>query len=84
MQKEREEKELQKYSRLLNKYYDADKAVYLVNMLQVARYMKNGAEAFLVDILYDNVKKEDSLVFVFEKTPEIKELYRKWNNHELN
>ena len=75
---------MQKYSRLLNKYYDADKAVYLVNMLQVARYMKNGAEAFLVDILYDNVKKEDSLVFVFEKTPEIKELYRKWNNHELN
>lgn len=72
------------YSRLLNKYYDSDKVVYLVNMLQVARYMKNGAEEFLVDILYDKAHKEDTLVFVFEKTPEIKELYRKWNAHELN
>lgn len=75
---------MQVYSKLLNRSYDPDKAVYLVNMLQVARYMKNGAEKFLVDILYDGVKKEDSLVFVFEKTPEIKELYRKWNAHELN
>lgn len=72
------------YSRLLNKYYDSNNVVYLVNMLQVARYMKNGAEEFLVDILCDKAKKADTLVFVFEKTPEIQELYRKWNNHELN
>ena len=75
---------MQIYSKLLNKYYDADKAVYIVNMLQVARYMKNGAEEFLVDILCDRAKKADTLVFVFEKTPEIQELYRKWNAHELN
>jgi hypothetical protein len=72
------------YSRLLNRYYDSEKVVYLVNMLQVARYMKNGAEEYLVDILWDKAKKEDSLVFVFEKSPLIKELYRKWNAHELN
>ena len=72
------------YSRLLNKYYDSDKVVYLVNMLQVARYMKNGAEEYLVDILCDKAKKEDTLVFVFEKSPMIQDLYRKWNNHELN
>ena len=71
------------YSRLLNRYYDDDNVVYLVNWLQVARYMKNGGEEFLVDILCDKAKKEDTLVFVFEKTPEIQELYRKWNNHEL-
>lgn len=75
---------MREYSRLFDKFYDADNAVYLVNMLQVARYMKNGAEKYLVDILYDKAKKEDTLVFVFEKTPEIKELYRKWNAHELN
>lgn len=75
---------MQTYSRLLNRYYDADNAVYIVNMLQVARYMKNGGEEFLVDILCDKAKKEDTLVFVFQKTPEIKELYRKWNAHELN
>lgn len=72
------------YSRLLGKSYDANNAVYIVNMLQVARYMKNGGETYLVDILCDKAKKEDTLVFVFEKTPEIKELYRKWNAHELN
>lgn len=72
------------YSKLLNRSYDSDKVCYLVNMLQVARYMKNGAEEYLVDILYDKAKKEDTLVFVFEKSPLIKELYRKWNAHELN
>jgi hypothetical protein len=71
------------YSRLLNRYYDDDNVVYLVNWLQVAKYMKNGGEEFLVDILCDKAKKEDTLVFVFEKSPLIKELYRKWNNHEL-
>ena len=45
--------------------------------------MKNGAHEFLVDILYDGVKREDTLVFVFEKTPLIQELYRKWQSHEL-
>lgn len=71
------------YSRLLNRYYDSDKVCYLVNMLQVARYMKNGAEEYLVDILCDQAKKEDTLVFVFEKSSLIQELYRKWNAHEL-
>ena len=72
------------YSKLLGRYYDNDNVVYVVNMLQAARYMKNGAHEFLVDILYDGVKREDTLVFVFEKTPLIKELYRKWNARELN
>ena len=75
---------MQTYSKLLNKFYDADKAVYIVNMLQVARYMKNGGEEYLVDILCDKAKKADTLVFVFEKSPLIQELYRKWNAHELN
>ena len=70
-------------SNLLGKYYDNENVVYLVNMLQVARYMKNGAHQYLVDILYDGTKREDTLVFVFEKTPLIKDLYRKWNAHEL-
>ena len=74
------------YSRLLNKYYDADNnnVVYVVNILQAARYLKNGAQEDLVDILYDGVKREDTLVFVFQKSPRIRELYRKWQAHELN
>lgn len=75
---------MQTYSKLLNKYYDSDNAVYVANMLQAAKYMKNGGHEFLVDILYDGVKREDTLVFVFEKTPFIRDLYRRWNAHELN
>lgn len=74
---------MQIYSRLLNCYYDDDNVVYVANMLQCAKYMKNGAYEDLVDILYDGVKREDTLVFVFRKTSRIKELYKKWNNHEL-
>ena len=72
------------YSKLLGRYYDNEEVVYISNILQVARYMKNGAHEFLVDILYDGVKREDTLVFVFEKNALIKELYRKLNAHELN
>ena len=72
------------YSKLLNRSYDSDRVCYIVNMLQVAKYMKHGGEEFLVDILCDKAKKEDTLVFVFEKSSLIKELYRKWNAHELD
>lgn len=72
------------YSRLLNRYYNDDEVVYVANMLQCARYMKNGAAEDLVDILYDGVKREDTLVFVFQKSQRIRDLYKKWQNHELN
>ena len=74
------------YSRLLNKYYDADNSnvVYIANMVQCAKFLKNGASEDLVDILYENTWRDNSLVFVFKKTPLIKELYRKWQAHELD
>ena len=74
------------YSKILNKYYDPDNGnvVYVSNMLQVQRYLKNDASEDLVDILFTDTKREDSLVFVFLKTPRIKELYKKWQAHELS
>ena len=48
-------------------------------MKQAQLYMRNGAE--LLDILYYNTKN-DALVFVFSKS-ETRELYEKWNAHEL-
>ena len=72
------------YSRLLNKYYDADSVAYISNLQQVYKYL-NASETVadsLVDILYSGTRK-DCLVFVFDKTEEIQELYRKWNAHEL-
>lgn len=71
-------------SKITGREYNETSCVYVVNMLQAARYMKNGAHEFLVDILYDGVKREDTLVFVFEKNDVIKDLYKKWNAHELH
>ena len=74
-----------KYSEILQKYYDADNGnvVYITSMLQCQRYLNNGAAEDLVDILYSGTKRDDTLVFVFKKTPRIKELYKKWQAHEL-
>ena len=77
---------MQTYSKLLNKYYDADdgKVVYITNMVQCSRFLNNGGVEDLVDILYTGTNRPDTLVFVFRKTPLIRELYRKWQNHELD
>lgn len=73
------------YSKLLNKSYDTDKVAYITNFQQVYKYLNASEEVAdsLVDILYSGTRK-DCLVFVFEKTPLIQELYRKWQAHELN
>ena len=73
------------FSKLLSRHYDPSNSnvVYISNILQVARYLKNGGAEFLVDILYDGVNREDTLVFVFLKTPETQELYRRWMTHDL-
>ena len=71
-------------SRITGKSYSPDNSsvVWISNMQQVYKYLNNGAETDLVDILYTETKK-DCLVFVFRKTPLIAELYRKWQDHEL-
>lgn len=60
--------------------YQTDSVAYITNMKQSYLYLRNGAN--LLDILYFNTKA-DSLVFVFEKNDDLRELYKKWNNHEL-
>lgn len=77
---------MQTYSRLLNKYYDPNdkNVVYVANTKQAVRFLNNGGEEDLCDILYSGTKRPDTLVFVFQKTPLIRELYKKWQNHELN
>lgn len=75
---------MQKYSKILNRYYDAENVIYITSMLQCQRYLNNGAAEDLVDILYSGTKREDTLVFVFKKTPLIQDLYKKWQAHELN
>lgn len=73
------------YSKLLNKYYNPDNAIYICNFQQVYKYLNASEEAAenLVDILYSGTRK-DCLVFVFNKTPIMQELYKKWQAHELD
>lgn len=76
---------MQTYSKLLNKYYDSDNAIYICNFQQVYKYLNASEEVAenLVDILYSGTRK-DCLVFVFNRTPVMQELYKKWQAHELN
>ena len=76
---------MQSYSKLLNKYYDPDNSIYISNFQQVYKYLNASEEVAenLVDILYSGTRK-DCLVFVFNKTPIMQELYKKWQAHELN
>lgn len=76
---------MQTYSRLLNRWYDTDNVLYLTNIQQVYKYLNASEEVAenLLDILYSGTRK-DCLVFVFKKTPLMQELYRKWQNHELD
>ena len=76
---------MQKFSKLFNKYYDPDNAVYISNCQQVYKYLNADEQVSndLVDIMYTGTRK-DCLVFVFKKTPIIKELYKKWQSRELD
>lgn len=56
-----------------------DKIVKIINMKQVAMYLKHGAEP----VRYYADLDTDQLVFEF-LVAETKELYSKWLNRELN
>lgn len=68
-------------SLVLNKVYDSDKAIYMLNHTQFVAYMLNGGKSSLVDIIPDKEKKK--LIYVFEKNEYTRELYELWNKHEL-
>ena len=72
------------YSRILNRHYDPsnNSVIYLTNMIRWYKYVQNGAESELVDILFTDTKR-DCLVFVFKKSTLVSDLYKKWQSHEL-
>lgn len=72
------------HSTITGKSYNQDNSsvIYLSNIFQACKYLQNGAEEDLVDILYENTRN-DCLVFVFRKSDNIKRLYELWNQHKL-
>ena len=73
-----------KHSLITHKDYNPDNSssVYIANMVQAKKYLQELGTEYLMDILFENTKN-DCLVFVFKKCPEIQEAYQKWQNHEL-
>ena len=82
MQK-KEEKELVK-SPITQKVYDPAYCVHISNMLQARRYLSYLGPEYLLDVLYTDTRREDSLVFVFKKCPETRKAKELWDKHELN
>lgn len=69
-------------SYVLNKSYDSDKVVYILNQTQFLAYMLNEGGQYLVDIIPDPTKGK--LIYVFERCDGTAELYKAWNKKELN
>jgi hypothetical protein len=68
-------------SPITQREYDQKSAIYITNIKQAQLYLMHGA--VLLDVLYTDTRT-GSLVFVFERSNLLKELYLLWNKHELN
>lgn len=66
-------------SRLTGKSYYPEDSCIILNVAQVAAYMNNGAD--LLDVYVGKGKK---LCFVFPRDEFTRNLFDKWNKHELN
>lgn len=72
-----------KTSKITGKTYEPSDAIYLTNPTQCQRYFKFLGDEYFLDILFTSEKREDALVFVWQKCPETREAKLKWDNHEL-
>ena len=70
-------------SKITGKTYDPSNAVYLTNPVQCQRYFKFLGDELFLDILFTSEKREDALVFVWERCQKTREAKFKWDNHEL-
>lgn len=73
-----------KKSMITGREYAENSCVYVTNMLQAQRYLSFLGPKYLLDILYTDTYRKDSLVFVFEKCQETRKAKELWDNHELN
>lgn len=60
--------------------YEAEDCIHIVNMAQNYKYMNAGAGKELVDIICGS---NNRIIFVYNKTPFMNDLYDKWCKHEL-
>jgi hypothetical protein len=70
-------------SKITGRSYEPSECVYITNPVQCQRYFKFLGSDFFLDILYTSDKKEDALVFVWQRCPETKRAKLLWDQHEL-
>lgn len=70
-------------SKITGKLYNPSDAVYLTNPVQCQRYFKFLGDDLFLDILFTSEKREDALVFVWQKHPDTKKAKELWDKHEL-
>lgn len=72
-------------SRLTGKEYEpsSGSVLWISNCQQVATYLFYDENIFedLLDVISTKKNNKVELVWVFSKTPRLKELYKKWNEH---
>lgn len=69
---------MRQLSRITGRSYMPENTCIILNVAQVAAYIKHGAS--LLDIY---VGRDDKLCFIFPKNDLTKELFDKWVKHEL-
>lgn len=71
-------------SKLTGKNYDPSDAIYITNPRQNQAYAKYlGGWDYFLDMLFTSEKRDDALVFVWQKCPATREAKFKWDNHML-
>ena len=71
-------------SSLTGKIYDEANAIYMTNPKQNQAYAKYlGGWDYFLDMLFTSEKKEDALVFVWQKCPETAKAKQLWDDHRL-
>ena len=69
---------MRQISKITGKSYITENTCIILNVAQVAAYMRNDAP--LLDIY---VGRDNKLCFIFPKNEKTKELFDKWVKHEL-
>ena len=73
-----------KTSMLTGKCYDETSALYMTNPRQAQAYAKYlGGWDYFLDMLFTSEKREDALVFVWERCDATKQAKLLWDQHLL-
>lgn len=73
-----------KTSKITGRTYDESTAIYMTNPRQAQAYAKYlGGWDYFLDMLFTSEKREDALVFVWERCEATKQAKLLWDQHLL-